>query len=95
MTLTSMRGAALDFKLHKVISDAVRQQTESGYPQAIILSGKKFERFETREKSKFDFESEQSRVRNVWIQQRQITWTFLPRLCRQTLFIFENLYTAR
>ncbi|VVC29843.1 Hypothetical protein CINCED_3A016888 [Cinara cedri] len=39
MTLTSMRGAALDFKLHKVILDAVRQQTESGYPQAIILSG--------------------------------------------------------
>lgn len=40
MTLTSMRGATLDVKLHKVISDAVRQQTESGYPQAIILSGK-------------------------------------------------------
>eukprot|EP00102_Acyrthosiphon_pisum_P020332 XP_016657542.1 PREDICTED: myosin IA heavy chain-like [Acyrthosiphon pisum] len=39
MTLTSMRGATLDFKLHKVILDAVRQQTESGYPQAIILSG--------------------------------------------------------
>lgn len=40
MTLTSMRGATLDLKLHKVILDAVRQQTESGYPQAIILSGK-------------------------------------------------------
>lgn len=39
MTLTSMRGATLDAKLHKVILDAVRQQTESGYPQAIILSG--------------------------------------------------------
>ncbi|XP_050538527.1 unconventional myosin-IXb isoform X2 [Daktulosphaira vitifoliae] len=39
MTLTSMRGASLDLKLHKVILDAVRQQTESGYPQAIILSG--------------------------------------------------------
>ncbi|XP_050421871.1 unconventional myosin-IXAa isoform X2 [Adelges cooleyi] len=39
MTLTSMRGATLDLKLHRVVLDAVRQQTESGYPQAIILSG--------------------------------------------------------
>lgn len=39
LTLTSMRSVSLDAKLLKVVEDAVRQQSETGYPQAIILSG--------------------------------------------------------
>lgn len=39
LTLTSMRLVSLDAKLLKVVEDAVRQQSETGYPQAIILSG--------------------------------------------------------
>lgn len=35
-----MRSVPLDAKLLKVVNDAVRQQSETGYPQAIILSGK-------------------------------------------------------
>lgn len=40
LTLTSMRSVSLDAKLLKVVEDAVRQQSETSYPQAIILSGK-------------------------------------------------------
>ena len=39
LTLTSMRSVSLDAKLLKVVEDAVRQQSETGYQQAIILSG--------------------------------------------------------
>ncbi|XKL63274.1 hypothetical protein PGB90_005638 [Kerria lacca] len=39
LTLTSTRSVSLDAKLLKVVDDAVRQQSETGYPQAIILSG--------------------------------------------------------
>lgn len=41
LTLTSTRGIQLSPKLLRVVQEAVRQQSESGYPQAIILSGKK------------------------------------------------------
>ncbi|GLH14979.1 Myosin-VIIa [Gryllus bimaculatus] len=39
LTLTSTRGIALNPKLLRVVNEAVRQQSETGYPQAIILSG--------------------------------------------------------
>ncbi|XP_039284577.1 unconventional myosin-IXa [Nilaparvata lugens] len=39
LTLTSTRGIQLSPKLLRVVQEAVRQQSESGYPQAIILSG--------------------------------------------------------
>lgn len=39
LTLNSMRSVALNEKLRRVVRDAVRQQSETGYPQAIILSG--------------------------------------------------------
>ncbi|XP_046994484.1 myosin-I heavy chain [Schistocerca americana] len=39
LTLTSTRGIAMSPKLLKVVQEAVRQQSETGYPQAIILSG--------------------------------------------------------
>lgn len=41
LTLSSTRGLALSPQLNKVVQEAVRQQSETGYPQAIILSGKK------------------------------------------------------
>ncbi|XP_059474845.1 unconventional myosin-IXa isoform X2 [Neocloeon triangulifer] len=39
LTLSSTRGIPLNPKLVRVVQDAVRQQSETGYPQAIILSG--------------------------------------------------------
>ncbi|XP_054287258.1 unconventional myosin-IXb-like [Macrosteles quadrilineatus] len=39
LTLTSTRGVSLSPKLLRVVQEAVRQQSETGYPQAIILSG--------------------------------------------------------
>ncbi|XP_072390346.1 unconventional myosin-Ia isoform X2 [Diabrotica undecimpunctata] len=39
LTLSSTRGIALSPQLNKVVQEAVRQQSETGYPQAIILSG--------------------------------------------------------
>ncbi|XP_071447803.1 unconventional myosin-XIX [Hetaerina americana] len=39
LTLSSTRSIPLDSKLSRVVTDAVRQQSETGYPQAIILSG--------------------------------------------------------
>lgn len=39
LTLTSTRGVPLSPKLLRVVQEAVRQQSETGYPQAIILSG--------------------------------------------------------
>ncbi|XP_074028555.1 unconventional myosin-IXb-like dachs isoform X2 [Leptinotarsa decemlineata] len=39
LTLSSTRGLALSFQLNRVVQEAVRQQSETGYPQAIILSG--------------------------------------------------------
>jgi hypothetical protein len=39
LTLTSTRGVMLGPKLLRVVQEAVRQQSETGYPQAIILSG--------------------------------------------------------
>ncbi|KAK9736482.1 Myosin head (motor domain) [Popillia japonica] len=39
LTLNSTRGLALSQQLNKVVQEAVRQQSETGYPQAIILSG--------------------------------------------------------
>lgn len=40
LTLTSTRNVALSPKLLRVVQEAVRQQSETGYPQAIILSGR-------------------------------------------------------
>lgn len=40
LTLTSTRTVPLAPQLNKVVQEAVRQQSETGYPQAIILSGK-------------------------------------------------------
>lgn len=39
LTLSSTRGLPLSNQLNKVVQEAVRQQSETGYPQAIILSG--------------------------------------------------------
>ncbi|XP_050306303.1 myosin-VIIa isoform X2 [Anthonomus grandis grandis] len=39
LTLNSTRSLALSSQLNKVVQEAVRQQSETGYPQAIILSG--------------------------------------------------------
>lgn len=39
LTLTSTRTVPLTPQLNKVVQEAVRQQSETGYPQAIILSG--------------------------------------------------------
>lgn len=40
LTLNSTRSLPLDQQLNRVVQEAVRQQSETGYPQAIILSGK-------------------------------------------------------
>ncbi|XP_045464718.1 unconventional myosin-IXb isoform X1 [Harmonia axyridis] len=39
LTLSSTRGLALSAQLSSVVQEAIRQQSETGYPQAIILSG--------------------------------------------------------
>ncbi|XP_026464689.1 unconventional myosin-IXb [Ctenocephalides felis] len=39
LTLTSTRNVHLAPQLRRVVQEAVRQQSETGYPQAIILSG--------------------------------------------------------
>ncbi|KAL1128916.1 hypothetical protein AAG570_013450 [Ranatra chinensis] len=39
LTLSSTRGVVLSPKLLRVVQEAVRHQSETGYPQAIILSG--------------------------------------------------------
>ncbi|XP_030768013.1 unconventional myosin-IXa isoform X2 [Sitophilus oryzae] len=39
LTLNSTRSLPLSSQLNKVVQEAVRQQSETGYPQAIILSG--------------------------------------------------------
>lgn len=39
LTLSSTRGVPLAPQLLRVVQDAVRQQAETGYPQAMILSG--------------------------------------------------------
>lgn len=39
LTLNSTRGLTLSPQLNRVVQEAVRQQSETGYPQAIILSG--------------------------------------------------------
>ncbi|XP_034670028.1 unconventional myosin-IXb isoform X2 [Drosophila subobscura] len=39
LTLTSTRSMPLAPQLQKIVQEAVRQQSETGYPQAIILSG--------------------------------------------------------
>ncbi|XP_043652331.1 unconventional myosin-Vc isoform X1 [Drosophila teissieri] len=39
LTLTSTRAMPLAPQLQKIVQEAVRQQSETGYPQAIILSG--------------------------------------------------------
>lgn len=39
LTLSSTRSLALSSQLNRVVQEAVRQQSETGYPQAIILSG--------------------------------------------------------
>ncbi|KAH8334203.1 hypothetical protein KR059_007456, partial [Drosophila kikkawai] len=39
LTLTSTRALPLAPQLQKIVQEAVRQQSETGYPQAIILSG--------------------------------------------------------
>lgn len=40
LTLNSTRSLPLDQQLNRVVQEAVRQQSETGYPQAIILSGR-------------------------------------------------------
>jgi hypothetical protein len=47
LTLTSTRGVVLSPKLLRVVQEAVRQQSETGYPQAIILSGEMTQLFLT------------------------------------------------
>lgn len=42
LTLTSTRNKVLGDRLLHVVKEAVNQQSETGYPQAIILSGKIF-----------------------------------------------------
>lgn len=39
LTLSSTRSLELAPQLRRIVQEAVRQQSESGYPQAIILSG--------------------------------------------------------
>lgn len=39
LTLTSIRSLPLAAQMKKIVQETVRQQTETGYPQAIILSG--------------------------------------------------------
>lgn len=39
LTLSSTRSLQLAPQLHRIVQEAVRQQAETGYPQAIILSG--------------------------------------------------------
>lgn len=39
LTLSSTRSLPLTPQLNKIVQEAVRQQAETGYPQAIILSG--------------------------------------------------------
>ncbi|XP_037894326.1 unconventional myosin-IXb isoform X5 [Glossina fuscipes] len=39
LTLSSTRSLPLALQLRKIVQEAVRQQAETGYPQAIILSG--------------------------------------------------------
>ena len=39
LTLSSTRSIAMAPQLVKIVQEAVRQQAETGYPQAIILSG--------------------------------------------------------
>lgn len=40
LTLSSTRSISMAPQLIKIVQEAVRQQAETGYPQAIILSGK-------------------------------------------------------
>jgi len=40
LTLSSTRNIVQKPQLVRVVQEAVRQQSETGYPQAIILSGK-------------------------------------------------------
>ena len=39
LTLSSTRSLQLAPQLRRIVQEAVRQQSETGYPQAIILSG--------------------------------------------------------
>lgn len=39
LTLSSTRSLSLAPQLRRIVQEAVRQQAETGYPQAIILSG--------------------------------------------------------
>jgi dachs len=39
LTLSSTRTISIAPQLVKIVQEAVRQQSENGYPQAIILSG--------------------------------------------------------
>jgi dachs len=39
LTLSSTRSRTIPPQLARIVSEAVRQQAETGYPQAIILSG--------------------------------------------------------
>ena len=40
LTLSSTRNVVQKPQLVRIVQEAVRQQSETGYPQAIILSGK-------------------------------------------------------
>lgn len=51
LTLSSTRGLALSPQLNRVVQETVRQQSETGYPQAIILSGKNFASLRSKKQS--------------------------------------------
>lgn len=44
LTLSSTRSISMAPQLIRIVQEAVRQQAETGYPQAIILSGKNYSR---------------------------------------------------
>jgi hypothetical protein len=64
LTLTSTRGVLLSPKLLRVVQEAVRQQSETGYPQAIILSGMTTQLFVTMSTPCFVI-AKQVQVRNI------------------------------
>lgn len=43
LTLSSTRSISMSPQLTRIVQETVRQQAETGYPQAIILSGKTIE----------------------------------------------------
>lgn len=63
LTLSSTRMLNIPSQLAKIVGEAVRQQSETGYPQAIILSGsvgsyiKVFKKIKNHIKNPLEFEN--------------------------------------